>query len=150
MEGLKLGAVDFISKPFHLEMVKEKVKTQLELKTYRDHLEDMINERTEKIQNLLHEKDFLLKEVHHQVKNNMSTISGILALQSKFQKNQEAKNALHDVSSRMMSMTVLYNKLYHSEYFGLVAIKGYLTSLVNEIAVTFFDRLPPIKIGTNI
>ena len=50
LNALELGAVDFVSKPFNVEIVKIRVKNQLELKMYRDNLEALVRERTEKLE----------------------------------------------------------------------------------------------------
>jgi PAS domain S-box-containing protein len=91
----------------------------------------------EKIKSLLAEKELLLKEVHHRIKNNMSTMMSLLLLQSKAQKNPEAGKALKDAMNRLQSMEVLYEKLYRSEDFREISIKDYLPPLINEIVGTF-------------
>jgi PAS domain S-box-containing protein len=101
---------------------------------------DDITERKcaeEKITSLLSEKDFILKEVHHRIKNNMSTIQGLLNLQAGTLKGHSASAALLDAGSRVNSMMVLYDKLYQSSSFNDISIKSYLSSLVDEIVANF-------------
>lgn len=85
------------------------------------------------IQSLLKEKELLLREVHHRIKNNMAVIGGILMLQANSTKNIVAVNALNDAQGRLHSMSVLYDKLYRSENFNEVSVKPYLEKLVDEI-----------------
>ncbi len=92
------------------------------------------------IQNLLNEKERLLKEVHHRIKNNMTVIMTLLSMQSESINNPETVSALQDASSRIESMLVLYNKLYRSENYKEVSIKEYLSKLINEIFQLFPDR----------
>ncbi|MBF0328355.1 MAG: PAS domain S-box protein [Nitrospirae bacterium] len=94
----------------------------------------------EKIRNLLAEKDLILKEVHHRIKNNMNVIAGLLSLQANMLENQEAVAALNDSKSRVISMMALYDKLYRSECFLEVSFKGYATLLINEITANFANR----------
>ena len=103
----------------------------------------------EKIQNLLHEKELILSEVHHRVKNNMNTIYGLLKIQAVAQKNKEANDVLQNAAGRVLSMSVLYDKLYRSEDNGAISIKKYLPALVDEI-VGIFPQKHALKIETSI
>jgi PAS domain S-box-containing protein len=91
----------------------------------------------EEIKKLLAEKELLLKEVHHRIKNNMNTIKGLLTLQSYSLKEPSAAAVLQDAENRVESMMVLYDKLYRSDDFRELSLKEYLPSLVNEIAANF-------------
>lgn len=97
-------------------------------------------EAEEKIKNLLLEKDILLKEVHHRIKNNMNTINGLLSLQADSLTDPAAVDALKDAESRVQSMMVLYDKLYRSDNFNEVSIKEYLPGLIKEIIDNFLNR----------
>ncbi len=103
----------------------------------------------EKVKALLQEKEILLKEVHHRIKNNMSALMGILTLQSVTMKNPEAIAALMEIKGRMQSMGVLYDKLYRSENLKEMSIKDYLSSLVDEI-VSIFPRRTTVRIEKKI
>jgi len=101
----------------------------------------------EKITNLLNEKDFLLKEkeillkeVHHRIKNNMSTISSLLHLQADALSDPSSIAALNDARSRVMSMMLIYDKLYRSADFRNIGVRDYLVNLIHEIFSTFPDR----------
>jgi PAS domain S-box-containing protein len=103
-----------------------------------------INERKlaeEDIQKLLSEKELVLKEVHHRIKNNMSTIYGLLILQAETMKDPRAVIALEDAGSRVLSMLVLYDKLYRSPDFQKISVMNYLPDLVDEI----FENFPNSK-----
>jgi len=91
----------------------------------------------EKIRSLLAEKELILKEVHHRIKNNMNTIKSLLFLQADTLKDQSAVSALHDAESRVESMMVLYDKLYRSTDVRELSIKEYLMELVDEIIGNF-------------
>jgi len=81
-----------------------------------------------------------LKEVHHRIKNNMTTMMSLLSLQSSTLKDPLAIAALQDARSRLQSMGVLYDKLYRSEGFRDISIRDYLPPLINEIAGQFPGR----------
>jgi PAS domain S-box-containing protein len=85
------------------------------------------------------EKELLLREVHHRIKNNMNTIVGLLSIQSDTIKEPSAAAALQDAGSRVRSMMMLYDKLYRSEGFQAISIKEYLSPLADEITGTFSE-----------
>lgn len=101
------------------------------------------------IVSLLKEKEILLKEVHHRIKNNMNTIKGILFLQADSLKDSSAIAALHDAERRVESMMVLYDKLYLSDNFTDISIKKYLPVLVEEI-VRNFPNSEKVKIEDHV
>jgi len=89
------------------------------------------------IQRLLTEKEVLLKEVHHRIKNNMATIKSLLELQAGTLPEPGARKALEDAGSRVQTMMVLYDKLYRSVGFESLPVRDYLPSLVDEILANF-------------
>jgi PAS domain S-box-containing protein len=95
------------------------------------------------------EKELLLREVHHRIKNNMNTIVGLLSIQTDTVKEPSAIAALEDTMSRIRSMMMLYDKLYQSKGFIEISIKEYMSPLVDEIAGIFPNRRA-VKIDKNI
>lgn len=93
----------------------------------------------ERIKNLLLEKEVLLKEVHHRIKNNMSTIQGLLSLQARNSHNDAVIAALTDASSRVQSMFLLYEKLFQASNFNDVLLSDYLPELINQIINNFSE-----------
>jgi PAS domain S-box-containing protein len=91
----------------------------------------------ERIRGLLAEKETILREVHHRVKNYMSTLSGLLTLQSATVTDSAALGALEDAQSRIQSMMYLYDKLYVSDGSENKSLGRYLPSLVDEIMGNF-------------
>lgn len=89
------------------------------------------------VQNLLSEKEIILKEVHHRIKNNMGTVFGILNLQADSQSDETTKNILIDASCRVQSMMTLYDKLYRSRNSAEIDISEYLPDLLGEIISIF-------------
>ncbi len=91
------------------------------------------------IRNLLNERELLLKEVHHRVKNNMNAIYSMLQLQSFDQKDQTLKSILNDSASRIQSMMVLYDKLYHFETYSQLNLRIFYPQLLQEIVSSFYN-----------
>ncbi len=94
----------------------------------------------DRIRSLLSDKELLLKEVHHRIKNNMLTIMSLLLMQSDALNDPSVTAALGDARNRVRSMMVLYDKLYRSVDFTEASAKGYLTPLIDGIAGIFPNR----------
>jgi PAS domain S-box-containing protein len=103
----------------------------------------------ETVYNLLNEKELILKEVHHRVKNNMYNIGALLNMQANARTDEAAKNVLFDAAGRVQSMSVLYDKLYRSEFTAAVSLKEYFPDLIYEIA-GIFPQKKFVKIKTDI
>ncbi len=97
-------------------------------------------EAEDRIRALLGEKDLILKEVHHRIKNNMTIVSSLLDMQSGSAREAEVADALHTAANRIRSMALLYDKLYRAEAGNAASLREYLTSLLLEIHGTFPER----------
>ncbi|HOP31188.1 MAG TPA: PAS domain S-box protein [Spirochaetota bacterium] len=106
-------------------------------------------EADEKIKNLLKEKELILKEAHHRIKNNMNTVYGLLYLQADAQDDPVCSSILIDAASRVQSMTLLYDKLYRSDSHQEVNVSHYLGQLVKEI-VSIFDSSVPVRYQVDV
>lgn len=93
-----------------------------------------------KISLLLKEKELILKEVHHRIKNNMSTIYGLIVLQAESLTDPEGEKALDDTANRVLAMMALYEELFISGNYSGVSIKNYLPILVEKIISNFSNR----------
>ena len=91
----------------------------------------------EKIRQLLAEKEIIMKEVHHRIKNNMTTISELLHLQADTVKDPSASAALKDACIRVQSMAILYDKLFQSVEFKELSARTYLIPLIDQIVSNF-------------
>lgn len=91
----------------------------------------------DRIEALLAEKELILREVHHRIKNNMSTVSGLLTLQAATLSDPAAVAALEDAKGRVLSMMILYDRLYLSADWGVVSLADYLPKLVDQVLGNF-------------
>ncbi len=96
------------------------------------------------------EKEVLLKEIHHRVKNNMQVISSLLNLQRNHVDNVYAQNLLNDSISRIQSMSLVHEILYKSGDFARINFKDYIDDLTGELKNTFTMPNKDITISTRI
>jgi len=91
----------------------------------------------ERLRASLAEKEVLLKEIHHRVKNNMQVISSLIALQSGSYRDDKDRALIAETQSRIRAMARLHELLYSSRSFDAIEAKDYLEALVSELAATF-------------
>jgi PAS domain S-box-containing protein len=91
----------------------------------------------EKVQQLLSEKQMLLREVHHRIKNDMNSISSLLSLQSASLTNPEAVNALEEAQNRISLMSNIYDTLYKAEGYREIPIHDFLETIIENIRLSY-------------
>jgi two-component sensor histidine kinase len=142
-----------------------------ELNKHREHLEELVEVRTaelnkinkqlkkeitdrkqaeEQIKTSLNEKEVLLQEVHHRVKNNMQIISSLLKLQSKHVKDKKVLELFKSTQSRVQSMAVIHERLYRSKDFARVDFTEYVQILVNHLFSSYGIDPKTIKLHVHI
>jgi len=92
----------------------------------------------------LGEKDILLREIHHRVKNNMQVISGLLDLPAALSGNQERRKMFHESQSRIHSMSLVHEKLYGSKDFAKIDLADYVRTLSQDLFQSY--KINPGKI----
>ncbi len=95
------------------------------------------------------EREWLLKELHHRVKNNMSIISSILSIQAFKTDDMNTKSALTDSLNRIQSIAMVHEKLYKGDNYHEIDISGYLTSLIKNIQQSYTSA-GSVKFDINI
>ncbi len=91
----------------------------------------------ERVRGLLREKEMLLSEVHHRVKNNMNTLQALVAMQAAEAANPDTVEALEDTKARVQSMAVLYDKLHSVGGTTRMSVRTYLEPLVESVLALF-------------
>lgn len=90
----------------------------------------------EKNRRALHEKEILLKEIHHRVKNNLQVVSGLIELQILSLKDEQSINALRDSQNRIRTMALIHEALYRSEDFTRIEVSSYIEKLAHSLFET--------------
>lgn len=100
------------------------------------------------IENALKEKEFLIKEIHHRVKNNLQIISSMLSLQSDVIESKAAKEVLQESRLRINSMSLIHQMLYNKSNMTDISISEYLKALLSQIEKSY--TLNNCKITTQL
>ena len=111
-------------------------------------LNGIITEKNEMLQHLLVEKEWLLKEVHHRVKNNLHTVISLLESQAAYLKN-DALKAIENSQHRIYAMSLIHQKLYQSDDIKTIDMAKYIPELVKYLEDSF-DSTDQIQFRLNI
>ena len=104
----------------------------------------------ERVSQSLKEKEILLKEVHHRVKNNMQVISSILNLQSSYVKDEYALSLLKECQNRIKSMAYIHESLYQTKNFEGVNFSEYISTLSKNLVHTYSVNTKNVKLVLNL
>lgn len=113
-----------------------------------DDITDSVKAENE-IKHQLKEKETLLREVHHRIKNNLFSIESLLLLQKESSRKPEIISAFHSSISRVQSMRVLYDKLLMENEYEKISVKTYIESLV-DIIISIFPQMKKLKVTKDI
>lgn len=97
----------------------------------------------------IREKEILLQEVHHRVKNNLQVISSILNLQSAYVKDQNSLDILRESQNRIKSMSFIHESLYQTRDFSQIEFSDYILSLSNNLIHSYSIQAGKIELETN-
>ena len=128
-------------------------KRNLQLEEWNSKLNDQIAERKKaenKIAASLKEKEILLKEIHHRVKNNLQVISSLLYLQSKDINDTRASALFKESQSRVRSIALVHEWLYQSENLAQIDFSKYIKDLANHLMRAYSANLANIKLNLKV
>jgi two-component system, sensor histidine kinase PdtaS len=97
----------------------------------------IITGQNKQLKHLLTEKEWLLKEIHHRVKNNLQIVMSLLNSQSAYIDNEPALTAIHDSQHRVHAMSLIHQKLYNSDNLSSIDMSFYIRELVSYLADSF-------------
>jgi two-component sensor histidine kinase len=132
---LKQGASDYLVKGNLRRLVTAIERSINESKTQAEKIR-----AEEKLKDSLKEKELLLREIHHRVKNNLQIVSSLVKLQALNQKNKEMQNILFETNNRIMAMSIIHQKFYQSENLSNVNFEDYPKSLINYLSTIYSNK----------
>jgi PAS domain S-box-containing protein len=91
----------------------------------------------ESLRSSLNEKEVLLKEIHHRVKNNLQIVISLMRLESRAFSEERVRAALKDLETRIRAMALVHEHLYHSSDLAKIGFKNYLKGLCEELFRTY-------------
>jgi len=109
-----------------------------------------IKDAEEKIRASLKEKEVLLQEIHHRVKNNMQIISSLLSLQANHTDSEEIAEILKESRGRVKSMAMIHEKLYHSQNLGKLNMLEYINNLATDIVSSYSTNSTDIILDMDV
>jgi len=110
-----------------LEIVNQKLLAEIERR----------NTLEKELQESLSEKELLLKEIHHRVKNNLQTVAGLLYLQARQTHNPAALEALRNSYARVQSMALVHQQLYQTTNISHIELRSYITKLIEQLRQSY-------------
>ncbi len=109
-----------------------------------------LKQKEDQIQRSLREKEILLKEIHHRVKNNLQIISSLIQMQLRRTPNPETANILLDSQSRINAIAIAHEKLYRSDDLAQIDLSRYIPSLISSLMDTFQSPTERIELSIDI
>lgn len=102
------------------------------------------------LESSLAEKEILLKEIHHRVKNNLQIISSLIVLQEQYVKDERILHIFKDFQSRIKVMALIHQTLYNAENLNKICLSEYIKNLVNNLFKVYSANSKNIKLQLNI
>jgi two-component sensor histidine kinase len=104
----------------------------------------------EKMNSSLREKELLLKEIHHRVKNNMQILNSLISFQIKENNDSRINQILAECKNRIRTMSIIHEKLYQSKYFSSIDIRNLISDIAGALVYSLRDMGKQIDLIVNI
>lgn len=153
--GFELGGQDYITKPYHLLELKARIDTHLKLKKQQEelssmnlHLENMVAERTKALQNTLNQKEALILELTHRVKNMLQMSISLLQLRIRKMLHPESQNAMQDFLCSIQVISLAHNLTQNEKDLINIPVQKFFNQLMPVLKPRFADLSPFIVFKT--
>ncbi|WPU90934.1 sensor histidine kinase [Mucilaginibacter sabulilitoris] len=119
---------------------------------------ELITHKNELLENLVIEKEWLLKEVHHRVKNNLQIVMSLLYTQAAYLQNNDAIDAIRDSRNRMQAISIIHQKLYSKSNVAGIVMSDYVADLVRHLCdsydcarrrIRFKELIEPVNLDSS-
>lgn len=111
---------------------------------------ELLNEKNTIIEHALAEKEVLMREIHHRVKNNLQIISSLLSLQTNYIKDEMALEAVNDSRNRVHSMSLIHQSLYSDETVTEIDVQDYISKLLDNLSQSYNTKRNHIQFVKSI
>ncbi|MCU0525245.1 MAG: PAS domain-containing protein [Elainella sp. Prado103] len=115
----------------------ERQRATIALQQLNQDLEVRVEQRTQELKDSLQEKEVLLQEVHHRVKNNLQMIQSLLNLQRRSIQDPQVLTVLTDSQNRINAMALVHEKLYQTDRLSQINFKNYVRSLMRDLLKSY-------------
>jgi two-component sensor histidine kinase/CheY-like chemotaxis protein len=159
LKGYRVGAVDYVEVPVVPEILRSKVAVFVDLERQRRDLQRLnealqaeIAQRRNAEEAVRHsrEKEVLLQEIHHRVKNNLQIITSLLRMQSRAVQDPALSEALRECQNRVASMALIHDKLYRARDLARVSFGEYVRDLTNNILTSYALPARSVRVRLDI
>jgi two-component sensor histidine kinase/Tfp pilus assembly protein PilF len=116
----------------------------------KENLEKIVSERTSELKFKNKQKELMLQEIHHRVKNNLQLISSLLRLQTNFKANKNVDEILNNCNDRIKCMAILHDKLCQANDYSEINSQEYFTELTTYISQNYESVTANTKMQLNI
>ena len=118
--------------------------------TARRTAEERLKRKTQRLRTALREKDILLSEVHHRVKNNLAVVSSILQMQSRYIEDECFRGIFEECQNRIRSMALVHEQLYNTNNFASIGLNRYVKSLIEMLSESLLRSGSGIRINIRV
>lgn len=153
IESVNLGVDGYLMKPVEAKKLLSLIDEFAGITLMKWELESKERKRQEAedfLKKSLEEKEVLLREVHHRVKNNMQIISSILRMQSRNIEDPRMKDILQESQNRIHSMALIHENLYSNEGLADIKFANYVQSLSGNIARSYSSQQARVRFDYQI
>ena len=149
--GVTLLLIVIIGLLINYSRLKQRTNRELQLQ------QKQIEKKNSSLQQLVKEKEWLVREIHHRVKNNFHIVIGLLRTQGAYLQGEEARQAVTESWQRIQAMSLVHQKLYQSDNLSAINIADYIHELIDYLkdsfdtghTIRFQLQIEPVKLDVS-